>query len=275
MNSDLDASDLAQELKVDNGLFLAEPSLTPGVDRLTLSEKGLRVAEEFRQATPRRVRGPAARRAVLLWLDERVTGIMVDLSDMLGEPHSWFYGTQFTTDELSDAATNLQGRGYIEALTPWNGPVLRAKLTPKGTSCVELYGGDPDQMENPVISGHQFNFGSYTQQGGNTAFGSPVGVQNSTTVVSNGQAATQLLEILQALDRLGAIPPEQQAEARNVSAELQTALSEQAEPADLWHRVGSFFQRLNARANGNTAISLLVVTGLNVAAMKAGLGTPS
>lgn len=242
---------------------------------LTTTAAGHRIAGEFRQATGQRIKMPAARRAILLWLDDSENDGMADLDAMLNAPHSWFYGRQFTGEELSAAATNLEARGYLEAITPWNGPVLRAKLTPKGRSCVELYAGDPDQMETPVISGHQFNFGSYTQQGGNTAFGSPVGVQNSTTVVSNGQAATQLLEILQALDRLGAIPPEQQAEAGNVSADLQTALSEQAEPADLWHRAGSFLQRLNARANDNTAISLLMVAGLNVAAMKAGLGTPS
>ena len=277
LKRDLDPS-WVEEMFCGAGLFTqtaAPYGWTPRGLPLTTTPAGHRIANEFAHAADRRVKARAARRALLLWLDDRRTGSLIDLGNMLDEPHCWFYGMQFSADELSDAATNLKGRGYLEALTPWNGPVLRAKLTPQGTSCVERFDGDPDQMETPMTSGHQINIGSYTQQGGTNAIGSQVGVQNSTTVITQDQAATKLLEILRALNQLDAIPPEQQAEAENISSELQAAMSEPIEPDGLWRRAGSLFQKLNARANENTAISLLVATGLNVAAMKAGLGSPS
>lgn len=240
------------------------------------NEAAIGLAEEFRRAGERRRRAPVCRRALLCWLDDNDDGDrLLELSGMSSDPHSWYYGTQFTPQEIGAAGDNLATRGYVEVLTVEELGAFRAHLTARGRTCVEQHDGIVEEMETVMRGGANVNFhGPYNQYGGNNAIGSPGTSQTSTTRVTVGQSATELLQILQALQLLDAIPVDQQQQADEIDVQLQAALAGQATPAGLWDRIGSFFQGLNARANQNTAITLLVTSALNVAAMRAGLGTP-
>ena len=169
----------------DAGLF-EQVALRPNMGLLTLSPFGNQVRSEFNAAGDQRGLRKGARSALLRWLHERDTaaGGSVPLDNILGTPHSWFYGRLLTESEISAAARNLDDRGYVKAVEPFGrGQIYRASLTSRGMSCVEDFDGDPDQMEAPQFAtGNCVTIGQFTQNGGSSAVNSTVGLQESSVV---------------------------------------------------------------------------------------------
>lgn len=129
-------------------LFDGELSLAPARDQLIVLDAGRQAAQEFRDAANRRRRSRACRRALLMWIFDRDRD--PDSAHQIQEaPESWYYGRQFTEDELTEAGRDLLRRNYITGSGTLQGPVLRPKLSPRGEQCVEYFDGDPTLMEAP------------------------------------------------------------------------------------------------------------------------------
>lgn len=231
--ADVQADELAVRL-VELGLFRADSlSMAPAQDTLLVTPKGRRVEAEFRQASSRRVVGPPARRALLLWRFD------LDLdrphsSEMLTTPYAWFYGGRFTAETLAAAADNLVARGYLEAMKQTMGRVgRRIQLTATGTACVENYDGDPDAMDNAVRQGQNISIATYHQQGGSAAFGSTVGSQHTEAAESEsriGRPGVDLAAVMQIVNAAGDIPNTFAATIIDAQVALSTATDEDLGP---------------------------------------------
>lgn len=62
--------------------------------------------------------------------------------NILSEPQSWLYGTQFHLTELHQTAVALSDAGLL--FTVGHHPVIQ--LTARGLLCVDYYDGDPTKM---------------------------------------------------------------------------------------------------------------------------------
>lgn len=128
--------------------YFSQDSLTstPGWDTLLITDQGRKAAREFAAARQKIKTAPATRSAILRWLYESGGDRRPNPDEILTTPFSWFYGTQFTSDQVADAARNLRSRGFIEAIGTSQNDLLRLKLTPRGETCVERYGANPDAL---------------------------------------------------------------------------------------------------------------------------------
>lgn len=254
--ADVQADELAVRL-VELGLFRADSlSMAPAQDTLLVSKKGRRVEAEFRQAvTGRRMVGPQARRALLLWRFD----INVDWphsSEMLTAPHAWFYGRRFSAEALAEAADNLVERGYLEATKQSFGRVGgRIQLTATGMACVEKFDGDPDAIEAALRNSQNISIGSYHQQGGNNAFGSTVGSQHAgATDPPIWHPAADLATILQIINVAGDVPKQFVA----AISEAQVALIAGNDPRSAVEQTRQLVADLTGTASLNPAAQALL-----------------
>ena len=214
---------------------------------------GRAVAEQFRTAAGRWPRARGARMAILLWLDDHHADHMPALDQMLREPHSWFWGTQFSIDELDGAAGNLAERGYVNALPAWNRKAVRVGLTDVGDDCVEKFAGDPDEMERQMTDRQpNIAIGNYNQSGGNSAIGSQDFTQTATTMM--GHNAAELLAFLTALREAGDIPAELLEETEAAEADLREADAD-ASAVVAVRRAGGVLNRLAESPLGKPVIA--------------------
>jgi hypothetical protein len=263
----VDADELAM-LLLRRGLVDSQSlSVDPATDSLMLTDVGHQVRDEFQQMAAPRERNRAARRAELMWFYDH-TGAP---NNMLLEPYSWFYGQQFTDEQLNVAAGNLVERGLLDAQIAWGNDVINAKLTAKGIRCVEIYDGDPDEMERSVSTG--VSIGTFNQHDGNTAIGSTGFSQTSISQVSVRRTTEELADVVRAIRAMGWVPEDQHAEADGVESELRAvAASDSIDPEPALTRA----QRLIASVNsisGNPLISPVLTALGSYAAVRAGLPT--
>jgi hypothetical protein len=112
----VDPDHLAVRL-VELGYFREDSlSQTPGWDTLLITSQGRMAARDFAAARQKIKIAPAARTALLRWLYESGGDRRPNPDEILTTPFSWFYGTQFTTDQITEAARNLRNRGFVDAL---------------------------------------------------------------------------------------------------------------------------------------------------------------
>jgi hypothetical protein len=252
---------------VDSGSL----TFTPGMDALRLTTLGHQVRAEFAEMTKPVPRRLGARRALLHWLcDFPAAGAP---NRMLEYPHCWFYGSRFTDTEINDAAVNLRERGFITALGSSGGGIMYAEIVARGRSCVEIYDGNPDEMEHPM-SGTINNFHGPVNQHGNNSIGSSgVVTQTWTSTVTIGQTAADLAGLLATIRMMGVVPAEQQGEADQVSGELQAAAAGTIDPIPVLGRARAFFGKLNEVASTNPAAAAILTAAGNYAAVRMGLPT--
>jgi hypothetical protein len=265
---------LVYRLIKDDDLFQDDMSMAgPGTDLpLLLTPAGREVLAQFRDAqTPVRL-AQGARRALLRWLSEIPETSWPHSRDILSSPHSWFFGVQFTAEQLAAAANNLIDRGYVKGGNQTMGrPGRRIEMAARGTTCVERFNGDPDEMEAHMAGTGNVNIGTFNQSGGNNAFASTVGSQTSTTnTLTLGQSAKDLVALLRVIREQGGIPEDEFDEADDI----ENALGAGAEGSDeaaakAIGRAARFFHRLGKFAQPATQ-SLLTAAG-NYAALRLGM----
>jgi predicted nucleotide-binding protein len=145
----IDPDHLAVRL-VELGYFQKDSlTVTPGWDTLLITNHGREVARDFATARRKIKIAPAARTALLRWLYESGGDRRPNPDEILTTPFSWFYGTQFTSDQIAEAARNLRNRGFIDAIGTAQNDVLRLSLSPRGETCVESFDANPDALERP------------------------------------------------------------------------------------------------------------------------------
>jgi hypothetical protein len=258
----IDAGQLAVQLANQFDLFNGGAlSFEAGTDTLFLTPLGQRVLGEFEAMSAGRRRRAAARRAMLIWLDEHDGA--GSPREMLAEPHSWFYGHHFTLDELEQAALNLDERDMVTTRRTLQA-VVRAQITGRGTQCVERYDGDPDELERAVNAG--VNIGNYTQHGGNTAIGSHDFTQTSTPV-SAAQAAGDFADAIHAIREMGWIPVDQHEEADSLAVQLHGAAADESTDArPALSRMQRFVATVNEASNNPAIAPILKALGTSAAA---------
>ena len=224
--------------------------------------RGRTVAGLFRGAANRRERARGARRAVLLWLDDHHADHKPPLDGMLREPHSWFWGTQFTIEELDAAAGNLADRGFATALGASGRRAVRLELSTDGDRCVDKFAGDPDEMERQMTNNQpSINIGSYTQSGGNNAIASHNFTQNATTTI--GQTAAEVQALLAALREAGDIPADLQKESEAAEADLRATDTDESAVVAV-RRAGGILNRIATSPIGKpvTAAAIPLIANL-------------
>lgn len=166
--TDVEPNHLAAHL-VRLGYFTEDSlSLQPGSNTLTVTSKGRRLTREIGDSRQRVSVNRSARSALLRWLYESGGDRRPNPDEILTTPFSWFYGTQFTSDQVADAARNLRDRGFIEALGTSHNDVLRVNLTPRGEACVESFDANPDALERPDTGSKQRIEHAVTSPSGST-----------------------------------------------------------------------------------------------------------
>jgi hypothetical protein len=263
------SGDATADKLIDLGLFVDSEGLTgAGSDPLITTPHGRAVADEFDAAAGQKMRrNVAARRAMLSWLYQ------VDRADnafeILADSASWYYGGQFTEQEVVAATHNLIERKYMIGTKTFQGAILGVQLTPLGQTCVEKYDGEADRAEQQVSIGNQFNFDTYNQQGGNAALGSSVGSQQSTTTVHTSQSSAQdlavLLETFRQLGHFRQLDDGLDQEAGQVVEALNS------DPQGL-SRAHRFLTRVQSMAVQPASVALFTALG-NFAAV--GMGLPA
>lgn len=188
---------------LEAGLFVgtssgAEEAWANGHD---LTPRGRVVAAEFADAARnKRVRYPAARRALLLWLYD------VDDADWPDELLDndnlrFFYGTEFERGEINDAARHLFEEQLITGVQgPGSGTIGSPRITSKGRAWGEEQNREPEPRESAVSIGNQYNVGSIA---GNSNLGGTVTSQTSTTIYNQQQHAIDLTALLRAIRDAG------------------------------------------------------------------------
>lgn len=258
---------------IETGFFQDETTAAPGTDpTLLLASNGREAVSQFRAARSRVGTARGARTGLLLWLYDRADENFPIITELRDSPHGWFFGQQFSQDEISSAGRNLSERGLIKSLgTSTSGPVLRAELTARGTTCVETYESDPDEMERSMTGSGNVSIGTINQSGGNNAFASTVGSQTSTTnTLTVGQTAQDLATLLGVIREKGGIPDDEITEADDIENALVTSStgSEQQATAAVG-RAHRFLQRVGKLAA--PAIQALFSAAGNYAALRLGM----
>jgi predicted nucleotide-binding protein len=112
---------------------------TSGITAVTLQPRGVECLKSMaRQRDDIDERRNAARDALLRWLhscevtDQKTPGI----SAFSSSPYSLYYSSHFREEESREAATWLKERGYVKGIGPWQGYILRLRITVKGVSAV-------------------------------------------------------------------------------------------------------------------------------------------
>lgn len=251
-------------------------------EQLELDSYGPAIMAEFELAAGRTQTNVAARRAVLMWLmDQGADEHSVNVQGLREAPHGWFYGRQFTEDQVAKAASNLEQRGFMTAVRTQQG-LIRAELTASGVKCVEQHGGDPDTTEErgQMTGGGVTIQGDFINNQGNAAVGSTVGSQTSTSTVVNhltmGMTAVDLVAIIRAVRESEGFPEDETEEAADVESALVAAgAGTEEEATAAVGRAKRFFQRL-AKLTGpavSAGLTTLATAGGNYAALQLGLPT--
>lgn len=261
----IDAGRIALEL-MHSEIFFDVKSIVPGADTLVIAPHGRQIAREFQEASRPRRRNSAARRAILLWLYDGDSQPQSTV-DILQSPHGWFYGTQFSEEDVCDAGAKLVQDGLIHGIRPLDGPVIRPELTSSGELCAETFDGDVIAMQKARAGGAGVNIGTYQQQGGNAAFASQVDTQHAVSVTVE-QAATDIAAIIDALQRLGVIPEADSDEAEQIRTEL---VAESASKSGIEHVRSGHALLLRLRPLVEPIYQGLVNAGIHYAEMRIGI----
>lgn len=266
-----DAGTLAIDFGQGGLVRKEELTYKPGTDTLLLTAEGMRIRHEFREMNAPTSRRLGARKAILRWLDTQDGGHGTP-TELLEAPESWWYGRQFTLDEIGAAATNLNNRKYIQVLGSAQA-LLRMQLTTSGTTCLEQHEGDPDQMDKQHTTGTTgaVSIQTYHQSGGNSAIGSTGFTQTSTTTI--GQTTDDLINVLAAIRELDWVNDADD-EIDQLSEQLQTADTEEAKTSAV-RRAGRLIVSFYERAGNNPAAAAILTALGNYAAISAGLSNSS
>jgi hypothetical protein len=272
----VDPNQLVYRLIKDDGFFQDHISIAgPGTDQfMLLTHTGREVLAQFRQARTSAGIAQGARSALLRWLYEIPDVSWPHSRDILPCPHSWFYGTQLTGEQLAGAANNLIQRGYVKGSQQALGrPGRRMEMAARGSTCVEQFEGNPDEMEASMTGTGNVSIGTFNQSGGNNAFASTVGSQASTTnTLTVGQTARDLVAMLRVIRDQGGIPTDEFVEADEIENALVAGSEGSAQQATAAiGRAHRFFQRLGKFAQPATQ-AILTAAG-NYAALRLGIAS--
>lgn len=272
----------ARHIAYDLGLFRRDFLPVEFLDStLVVTDLGQEVAAEFHQSQEPRLIRLAARRAVLLWRDSwnapARTGITItaaasrewvdwpELGELLNAPHSWFYGRQFTAEEVVAAADHLRGRGLVDlasrsftlTITTRNSRLGQLiSLTIEGTTCCDRYDGDAEAMarESSTAGNTFINHGTV----GNAAAG-PVGAQSTALTVTIERAASDLTNIIAAIAGLRWVPADAEGAASAVLLELQAVAAGRRAPAPAARHAQQLLRTCSTRST-DPAIAELLIT---------------
>lgn len=183
-----------------HGQGLAAPSdhLVPEAGNAWLSAQGKDLAAEWQAKRESLVgRRRAIRDALLSWLYEQPAGI--DTSEgLLTDVRGSFYGDPFTEHELVEAEEFLSRSGLIEGRPSSMPLLLRPRLTPDGTSCVERFDSDVAawlDKDRGQVGATSYVFTN--TQGVNVANNSPGAQQTATVTIDARRQALQVADALE------------------------------------------------------------------------------
>jgi hypothetical protein len=253
----------------ERGLAMAPASYSFDGANASLTDEGLSLASAWHIARDNpRARRVACRDAVLDWMDEQDESLPDALS-IARDPRSFFFGRQFTENEINAAVDHLAALGLVRGSQTSSPVLVRPTVTPEGRTCVERYGSSVAAWEGRSASAST----SYTftgNQGLNFAANSPGAVQ---TVTMNTDNREQVLHVADALEQmtpaLGLSDADTEA-VRLVTEDLRDAAHGEADTG----RLGRAFEKAKALAmkgSGQAAGAALVLL-VNEAGAALGLG---
>jgi len=142
-----------KRLVFDTDLFRRD-SLTGrrGEEHLMVTSDGRQAVAQFADAESGSIRRQTARTRLLKWLDKQA-GNRDQPTDMSSSPHSWFFGTQFTLAEISQAGKYLSELNFLDGQFAHGGDLIHARLLSDGYTCLEQFDGDVTAMQNRLRGG--------------------------------------------------------------------------------------------------------------------------
>ena len=201
--------------------------MNAGILTVVLNQAGVDVAEEFKELrSDRRRRNQAARRAILLWLeDEYHEGRnSPNITGFTSSKYGNFLGEPYAESEVDAATRWCREEGYLEGTAAFGGPVVRPTITSKGLAYIE--GDDSASTADNARSGDTYNINNHGAF--NWAMNSPNANLNISMSQEDVAKVRDMVESVRAMLGSAGVSDEAAAEAVTVIGEIEDEISSEA-----------------------------------------------
>lgn len=252
----------------ERGLAIAPDSLGFDGASAALTDEGLALASSWRARNNPRERRIACRDAVLDWLDEQDESLP-DALRIRQDNRSYYFGQQFTEDEVNAAVDHLASTGLVRGSATSSPVLVRPTVTAEGRTCVERYGSSVTAWQDRTAAATT----SYTITGNqavNFAANSPGATQTVTMDAHNRQQLLQVADALEQMLPALRLSDADANEAREVVSDLRDAVQAGADAGRLGRALETV-KRLAVSGSGKAAGAALVLL-VNEGGQALGLG---